>query len=525
MRRVLLATTSGALLAAAFPSPDIGWIAWVAVAPVMALAVTARSVPSASMEGYAFGLAFHGLTFQWWYGLLVDYGRLSHPEAAAVYLGLALYVGAYGAMFAACVRAAAARHGQAAAILLAPAVWAGLELIRSRAFTGLPWSLLGATQHRALVFIQVADFGGVAAVSLVVAAGNAAVAGAFLARRARGSGDVSAPWTRACAALLAVPALALAYGSARLSQEPHPIGTIRAGLIQGNVTQEEKWEASEGERILEAHLQATRRAAEAGARLVIWSESSVPLPLTSHPSYRSRLESLAGDLGVDLLVGSVHYEDPGRSTERTFNSAFLLRGSEPGAAAQRYDKIHLVPYGEYVPLRPWLGFVRKLVVEAGDFSPGDRVVVMRSGGRVLAPLICFEAIFPALVRRFTREGAQVLVNITNDAMLGRGAGPRQHLQLSLFRAVENRRYLLRAANTGISAVVDAHGRVIEAAACGREAVLVADAQLYEGLTPYARFGDVLGWTCVIVAVAATIARRARTGDASWTRIFSGSTPP
>jgi apolipoprotein N-acyltransferase len=316
-----------------------------------------------------------------------------------------------------------------------------------------------------------------------------------------------------------------AYGSWRLAEERPYSGTIRVGLVQGNVPEEEKWEPSARLRIFDAHLEATRRAAESGATLVVWPESSVPLPLVEKPAYREALESLAREKRIDLLVGSVHHDRRGLPDERTYNSAFLLPGRGAGSSGERYDKIHLVPYGEYVPLREWLGFVSKLVTEASDFSPGSGIVVMKTEGARIGPLVCFEAIFPPLVRRFTAGGAQVLVNLTNDAFLGDSAGPRQHLALAQIRSVENRRWFLRAANTGISVAVDDRGRVIESIPYGTAGVIVADVSLFDDRTFYVRFGDVAGWACVILAVAATVFLSLKPGGISWTRSFFDTTPP
>ena len=518
MRRLVLTGAAGCLLAAAFPEIDFAPFAWVALAPLIAAAVTAPSVGRAAIEGYAFGLTAHIVSFSWWYRLLVHYGRLSHPEAAGVFLLLAFYIGAYAALFAAGVRATAARRGAAWALMMAPALWAGLELLRGRLLTGLPWGLLGATQYRTPVMIQIADIGGVTSVSFAVAAANAAAAWLYLSWRSRRLGHPPPGDYRAPAVLLAVPLAAALYGGARLAQEFPAAGSVRVGLIQGNVPQEEKWEPAARKRILNEHLEATRAAAAQGAKLIVWPESSVPLPLTSRPAYREILETLARDLRVDLLVGSVHEEAAGTPEERVRNSAFLIPGT-PASVEQRYDKIHLVPFGEYVPLRGWLGPVDKLVMEASDFSGGERVVVISTGEGRLGPLFCFEAIFPELVRRFTRGGAQVLVNLTNDGFLGDTAGPPQHLALASIRAVESRRYLLRAANTGISAVVDEKGRLLQTAAYGTAAVLIADVPLRDLRTIYMRLGDAFGWACVILAAASLIAPGISRRGTSWTRIF------
>ncbi|HXI02507.1 MAG TPA: apolipoprotein N-acyltransferase, partial [Candidatus Saccharimonadales bacterium] len=298
--------------------------------------------------------------------------------------------------------------------------------------------------------------------------------------------------------------LALAYGMVRLALPLPPSPTVRVGLVQGNVAQEIKWAPSERRRILSAHLDATKEAAARGATLVVWPESSVPLPLTSNETYRTMLEDLSGRLGIDLVVGSVHYVPGPNGPEAVYNSAVLLSGSQGGKIVDRYDKRHLVPFGEYVPMRSWLGPVEKMVEEASDFSSGRRTAVFESGTARLGPFICFEAIFPGLVREIVAAGAQILVNLTNDAFLGDTAGPRQHLELAAVRAVENRRWMVRAANTGISAVIDPFGRVTQALPYGTAGVLVADVPLLEARSLYTRAGDAAGWICVLVCALALI---------------------
>jgi len=502
MKRAALAAAAGVLLAAAYPTLDLGFLAWLAPAPLVVLAITSPSRGRAALEGFLFGLVFQGVIFTWWFHLLRDFGQLSVPEAGAVFLLLAAYLGSYAALFAAALSRTAARFGAGPALAAAPAIWCATELARSRLLTGVPWALLGDSQHAHPLFIQVADLGGVLAAGVVVASGASFLSWGWLRLRRRGVGAEAPPGPAAGILLAAVPLLAAGYGAVRLSQQPASAGSLKVGLVQGNVAQAEKWAPEARNRILSAHLEATREAAGEGAALVVWPESSVPLPLTSDPTYRTLLQETARRLGIDLLVGSVHFErEPGQEP-RVFNSAFLLSGEADPLPPQRYDKIKLVPFGEYVPLRRFMGPVEKLVEEASDFSSGTRPVVMRAKGALLAPLVCYEAIFPDLARRFVAEGAELIVNITNDNFLGTGAGPRQHLAFASLRAVENRRWFLRAANTGISAVVDPWGRVVERTRLETSAVIVHDTPLLRGLTFYARFGDVAGWACAIVALAA-----------------------
>lgn len=495
-----MAAAGGAVLAASFARPGLAPAGWIGLAPVMILGITAPRPLRAAAEGFVFAAALHALSFAWWYGLLREFGRLSSLQASGVFLLLTIYVALYGALFGAGLERLARRRGTRAALATAPALWAALELIRGRAFTGLPWPVLGAGQQRFTAAIQVAELAGVTGVTLVVAAGNAALAWLILSRFRRGAGP-GAFRMRGAAALVLVPAAALLYGTARLGAGWGGESSVTVGVVQGNVPQDVKWEPSARMRILEDHLEATREAAGRGAKLVVWAESSVPLPITSDPGTMMMLEATTRRLDIDLLVGSVHYERGGAG-RKIFNSAFLIPGREPGREPLRYDKMHLVPFGEYVPFSSWLGPVESMVEEAGDFSAGEAPAVFDSRSGRLGPFICFEAIFPELVRRISASGAQVLVNLTNDAMLGDTAGPRQHLALAALRAVESRRWMVRAANTGISAVVDPAGRVVDSAPFGRRAVLVSRVPLLEGTTVYAAVGDVAGWGCAIFAALA-----------------------
>jgi apolipoprotein N-acyltransferase len=511
MKRVALAAISGALLSTIFPGPDIGWMAWLALAPLLALAFSSRSVTRSALEGLAFGLMFQGLAFSWWYRLLVNYGRLSHPEAAGVFLLLVGYLAFYVAIFSGLLVFIRIRRGAGIFFLSAPLLWAALEFVRGRLLTGIPWSLLGASQSDFPWAIQAADLGGVTMVSCMVVSGNALIAWGWCRYTANRdpATNLRPPAWPAAALTLAILS-GLVYGAVVSGSTTESSGTIKVGLVQGNVAQEEKWAASQRMRILHGHLAATTRVAQEGAALAVWAESSVPLPITSHPAYRELLEQTASREEIDLLVGSVHWSMEEGAGKQVFNSAFLL-SSKRDVPAQRYDKMKLVPFGEYVPFRKWLTPVDKLVEEASDFSPGTGPVVMSSAGARLAPLICYEAIFPELARRFVNDGAQLLINITNDAFLGNSAGPRQHLQLAAVRAVENRRWMLRAANTGISAVIDPSGRIVKSLDYGVAGELVHDTPLLSKLSVYTRYGNWFSWGCVILSGLAAIIPRISPG--------------
>jgi apolipoprotein N-acyltransferase len=253
---------------------------------------------------------------------------------------------------------------------------------------------------------------------------------------------------------------------------------------------------------LDRHIELSRRAARDGATLVVWPESAVAFDWDRYPAVAAELRALTRDLGAFLLFGNDDREGP-EEAPRLFVGAKLL--APDGQLLLRYHKVRLVPFGEYVPLQPILTlggrYAARLVQQVSDFTPGDTALVGRIGAASLGVSICYEAIFPDYVRQFTANGAGMLVNITNDAWYGTTSAPFQHFAMARFRAVENGRYLVRAANTGISAVVDPRGRVLARSELFDRTTLVYDVPQTDGLTFYARYGDVFGWSAVAVSAA------------------------
>jgi apolipoprotein N-acyltransferase len=280
-------------------------------------------------------------------------------------------------------------------------------------------------------------------------------------------------------------------------------GRVVVGLVQGGIRQEDKWVPEYAEDNVERHLQLTAEAAGRGARLVVWPESAVPFLYDRDARLAGRLQDAVRAHGIHLFFGNDDLETSAGGERRIYVGAKLL--SPEGQVTARYRKIHLVPFGEYVPLQRLFTFggrfAAKLVQEVSDFSPGSEAVTGEVDGHRIGGYICYEAIFPGLVRRFAASGAELLVNVTNDAWYGTTSAPYQHLAMAAFRAVENRRYMVRAANTGITAVVDPWGRVLEPTRLFERAVLVREVPFVAGTTFYTRHGDVFARACAAVALA------------------------
>jgi apolipoprotein N-acyltransferase len=308
----------------------------------------------------------------------------------------------------------------------------------------------------------------------------------------------------AAASLLAVVWM---HGEWRLGQVPAEVGRLRVGLVQASIAQDEKWDAAHAWANVDRHLALTRRAAAQGARLVVWPESALPFLFDRTPVVAIQLRDVVRQYGLFLLFGNDDREERGDSPGRIWVGAKML--DPQGNVVLRYHKIRLVPFGEYVPIQSLLTlggrFSAKLVQEVGEFTPGDEYAVGPVDGHPVSAFICYEAIFPDLVREFAAGGAQLLVNITNDGWYGRTSAPYQHFAMAKFRAVENERFLVRAANTGITAVVDSHGRVLERTELFERTVLVREVPLLAGSTFYTRHGDLFAWACLGAAVALTAA--------------------
>jgi apolipoprotein N-acyltransferase len=297
---------------------------------------------------------------------------------------------------------------------------------------------------------------------------------------------------RGFVALLVLFAATLGYGFIALTKvETGPLQRVL--LVQGNISQDVKWDPAFQESTVSTYERLSRQGCQAAGTLVVWPESALPFYLQSEPAYAARVKSLAVELKSCLVTGSPALERDG-DLVRYLNSAFLI--SPTGEVAGRSDKLHLVPFGEYVPLDALFPFVNKLVAGIGDFSPGKSAVPLETTGGKIGVLVCFEGIFPEIARAYVQAGAGILVNITNDAWFGKSSAPYQHLSMTVFRAVENRVPLVRAANTGISSVIDSKGHIRGMTPLFKEATLGAQVRRGAGGSFYSRHGDFFALICL-----------------------------
>jgi apolipoprotein N-acyltransferase len=451
----------------------------------------------AFLLGLTTGVVYFNGTLYWITLVMGVYGGLPWPLALVFNEALIAYMALFPALFAVLMRRSLARFGPAA-LMAAPFVWVTAELGRTHVMSGFPWVLLGYSQAEVLPIAQLASLVGVYGVSALVAAVGAAAAHAVVAQEHR---------FRPAAVVLGLLIVVGVWGSRRAaSAEWTRVGEpVRVGLVQGNVDQAIKWDPDRASFIFQNYVSMTRQAISRGAELVLWPESSTPFRFEERPGHGDTdlLRSLARQARVSLLLGSDEVE-PG-TPPTYYNSAFLLR--EDGSTAGVYRKMHLVPWGEYVPFKRLLFFVAPLVEAVSDFSPGNDPVVLPVGDHRISTAICYEVVYPNLMRQFVVRGSELLTTITNDAWFGATSAPYQHFAQASMRAVEQGRYLVRAANTGISGIVDPYGRVLQRTALNEPAVVVGEVRYLRVRTLYSRTGDVFGYASLVATALLVFGRR------------------
>ena len=499
----------------AFPHPiagvvlDLGsLLAWVAPGCLWLGLRGAGPKQAAKRAGLA-SLVAHTAVLHWIWIVTVVYGHAHPVLGLAGPLGLGAYIACFGAAFGAIAAAGRFRSPFAFAV-----AWTALEHFRSFALTGFPWATLGYAQHHNPALVGLAPWTGVYGLSFVSVLGGVALAQWLAARR---DGAAIPPGVRAAGG--AAAAALLVGGLGAFTTPPDGEERLRVAVVQGNIDQGAKWSREWFARTLEIYEGLTRQAAEAGAEVVVWPETAVPGAIGTDPRQSGRFERLADETGAQLVIGAVGLEARAGGGRDVFDSAFLVA---PGEGLQdRYDKTHLVPFGEYVPLAALVGkFFQAVARGIADtaVTPGRTPRAVRVfGPRGDVPVgvpICYELLFPDLMRRFVADGAQALFAITNDAWYGRTGAPYQFLAITALRSAETRVWTARAANTGVSAIIDARGRVRERTAIFGRDWLVADVPLRPapaGGTFYTRYGDVFAWGCwIATALAFVRGRGART---------------
>jgi len=517
----LLILLSAGLQILIFPLPDLYLLCWVAVAPLLIALLRTRQpdtlqlsegiklLPASPFQAfllaYVCGILWYAGTCYWIYNTMRQYGGVSAPAAVGILTLFCLYLALYHGVFGLLISLLAAGSPfSRRALLSAPFVWVAVELARTR-ITGFPWDLLGIAQVDNIPLAHVATFTGVYGISFEIMVVNVALATAFLIKRDR----------RKPLLLAALGAVIVLQAGRWVSPTPLPADHT-ARLVQQNtpIMEGADWTKEYFDGTLRdlswISLNQPSQSAPVSqpqhADLIVWPESPAPF-YTTDPIFRDAVSNIAREAQTWVLTGSLGVRNASQTSEQAtqlYNSASLV--SPNGEWVARYDKVHLVPFGEYVPFKRLFAFAGGLTKEVGDFSRGTSHAPLEAGGAKLGVFICYESIFPDEVRQLAANGAQVFVNISNDGWYGDSGAYAQHLKQARMRAVENSRWLLRDTNTGVTASIDPYGRIVASVPRRIRTVLQAPYALSNVTTFYTRHGDWFAYLCAIISVVALFMR-------------------
>jgi apolipoprotein N-acyltransferase len=516
-----LVLLSAGLQVLIFPLPGLYWLCWVAVAPLLVGILRARAPETLRLQlnghrqarlpatpwqgfvlGYVCGILWYLGTCYWVYGTMKQYGGVPAPIAVLILILAAMHEALYHGLFGFLVAVVAGRDGsQRRALAAAPFLWVVAEFALTR-ISAFPWELLGYAQTANPTLTRLATLTGVYGLSWEIMLVNSVFAAAFLVARER----------RRWLLLAASGAAAILQAGQWIPPAPPPAAADHTALlVQQNVPIQANWTRDYFENTLRDLTSRSVKAAEdarsAGkADLTIWPESPSPF-YTSDPLFQNAVSAMARQAQTWVVAGSIGVEPAmhsGGQESKVFNSAALI--SPQGEWVGRYDKVHLVPFGEYLPFPRLFSFAGGLTKEVGEFSRGTSRLPLDAGSRRLGVFICYESIFPEEVRQFAAQGAQVFVNISNDGWYGDSGAWKQHLQQTEMRAIENDRWVLLTTNTGLTAAIDPAGRVVAQVPRKERSVLMAPYALISGTTFYTRHGDWFAYLCAIISAGVLLAR-------------------
>jgi apolipoprotein N-acyltransferase len=497
--RLAGALLSGLLLASSFPPLSLSFVAFVALIPLFLVLDESRTSGESFRAGFIFGVAFF-LPLLWWIAVL-DSPQLTVPwirvpAMMAIVLYLSLFAGLFGVAYR-FVR----KRTPAAVWLVAPAYWTLWEIARGAGQLGFPWGELGYSQVPFLASLQMARVAGIHGITFWIVLVNGLAYEALRSSRPR-------RWA-AFAAVLVIPIALGAWHLHRYSTKGNPM--VRAALVQPSVRNDEKWDPEGRAKIFGLLTELTSEGVAQGATLVIWAETAAPCYALKDAEWGPVVQKIARESGVPIFFGVPDYQVTADRRVTYTNTAALLDGA--GRFVDRMDKIQLVPFGEHIPYSQNFKILEKVDFGEADFIPGSRYVLFDAAGARFANLVCFEATFPHLARRYVKKGASLLVSITNDSWFGAGSGAEQHAEMAIARCVETGRSMARCANSGISLGVDPCGRRIGETKLFTRTVSVVEMPIRQEITPYVRLGDwisaLAGFQATLLAGAAFLGLRPR----------------
>lgn len=466
----------------AFPKAQLAPLAFIFLVPLL-LAVEGGGAGANFRVFFSFSWVSYLIILYWIPRVMVKYGGTSWPLGLIGLVCLAAFFSLIAGLAGILIGRIVAAGPGPQAVFWIPAIWVAKDLVVERIISGFPWCLAGYSQYRNTGFRQWAELGGIHLVSFLVIAANILFY-RLLKKKDRGA-------LLALALFFIVVVAAGFWLLQRHDRRTAAVPVHRAGIIQPNSNHDQVFDFSWTQATLERLFRASRELSREGAEFVVWPEFTVPIYPLRTPYYRERFDAFARE-HVPLLAG---FTDP-RGAAGFFNSVMLFSG----AGSQTYDKVHLTPFGEYVLFRRWLFFVKKITDEIGDFTPGARIHNLELTGHRLSTPVCYEVIYPELVRAMIAQGGEVIVTISNDSWFGRSSAPYQHLAMASFRAVENRRYLLRSTSDGVSALVDPGGRILRRSPLHRPDRFVAAFQYLQERTVFTRWGFLFPYACLALVL-------------------------
>ena len=486
-RDLYLTLLSALLLSLAFSPSPLGFVAYFFLIPLI-IALRGKSLSSAFKIGYIFGLISNSILLFW-------IGWATVPGAVAAIVILCLYTAFLFWLYALVQK----RWGNVALFFL-PFLWVAMEYFRSLSQASFPWLNLSYTQTYYLPLIQHASLWGNYAVSFWILWLNL-IGYIFVQERKK--------WKTIIILFAVLLVLPYIHGIWVMS-EPVEGKEIKIALLQGSIEQKIKWEEQYLDYNIQTYIDMSKKAALEKVDLIVWPESAAPCYLAAESLYFAQVQSLCDQVGIPLLVGTNDYKTipPDRLTY--YNSAFLF--TPHGGYPQVYNKIHLVPFSEKVPYEEIHHLSEKIQLGQSDFSSGKELTIFQTPQGKFATMICFESVYPALVREFVDRGAEFLINITNDGWFGKTHGPFQHAGIAVFRAIENRISIARCANTGISMFIDPYGRTSQVTKIFTRTIVTDKIHLKPNgadfsrhLTLYSRYGDWFAQMCCLVSLVAVLA--------------------
>ncbi len=497
-RNFFLAILSGILLVLIFPSFNYSFLAWISLVPLL-IAVENKNSITAFCLGFLTGVIAYAGILYWLGEALIKYGQLPAIVSYLILLALVFYLALYVGFFC-LVQRFFVLHVSSwiLHVLFGGFLWVFLELCRTYFLSGFPWALLGYSQWKNTFLIQIAEFTGCYGVSFLIVMGNITFR-KMLAPQWQGK----KLHKKVKILVFAGIALSICYGYGYFvinQAEKDAQSSLKVAVLQGNIPQKMKWDSAYKLQIMTIYEKLVKEVKPLNPQLIVWPEAALPGYTKYDRDLNCWLETIIKQSECNHIIGGldVEYGKNNLEKEKYYNSAFLF--SSDGRILNQHNKIHLVPFGETVPLKCLFSKVFNVLNEMGDFDKGKEVSILKLPMANTGTIICFEVIFPDLVRRFVKKGAKMMVNITNDAWFGKTSAPEQHFSTCVFRAVENRVSIVRAANTGVSGFVDAFGRVMKSTPLFVEGWLYDDVYLSEKKSFYTKYGDVFACGCSILVV-------------------------